>query len=177
MRKIASRCFIAITSLGMNQIDFSEVSTFYKAFDFDSNIELLVYPNRDEKVWNTDEHWKAQCFWRKQICRAVQLADILIMVYDEMILTSRCSWRRGSVVLWLFGVVAGFGLSLRFARGQASVFRQTPTAPELGSLGGHERLFSARGKEKCKSISENSAERWTLWYIFRFASSEDVSAI
>ena len=56
MRKIASRCFIAITSLGMNQIDFSEVSAFYKAFDFDSNIELLVYPNRDEKVWNTDEH-------------------------------------------------------------------------------------------------------------------------
>jgi len=34
----------------MNQIDFSEVSTFSQAFGFDSNIELLVYPNQDEKA-------------------------------------------------------------------------------------------------------------------------------
>ena len=48
----------------MNQIDFSEVPTFYKAFVFDSNWELLVYPNLNEKGFNTDEHWKAQYFWR-----------------------------------------------------------------------------------------------------------------
>ena len=45
----------------MNQIDFSEVSAFYKAFGFDSNIELLVYPNRDDKGWA----------WSNSICLRV----------------------------------------------------------------------------------------------------------
>ena len=46
----------------MNPIDSSEVPTFYKAFGFDGNIEFLVYPNLNEKGWNTDEHWKPSIF-------------------------------------------------------------------------------------------------------------------
>ena len=85
MKKIASKRFIAITFLGNSQIDFSKAPAFYElltkgyGWSFDSNIELLVYPNRDENGWA----------WSNPIC-----LQVAVKCREQLTVRKKCFYRK-----------------------------------------------------------------------------------